>query len=190
MKLRDSGMPEQTYWESLLDVPLILNRFELGPECGDVAELGCGYGTFTAQIAARIRGRVHAYDIDPRMVELTRERVTAAGRTNVRVVLRDVLESGFDLDASSCDVVLLFNILHGERPVDLLREAARILRPAGTVAVIHWRTDIDTPRGPTADIRPSAAQIAAWADETGVLTQAAEAFDLPPWHYGLELVRV
>jgi hypothetical protein len=74
--------------------------------------------------------------------------------------------------------------------VDLLREAARILRPAGTVAVIHWRTDIDTPRGPTADIRPSAAQIAAWADETGVLTQAAEAFDLPPWHYGLELVRV
>jgi putative endonuclease len=26
MKVRDSGMPEQDYWESLLDVPMILER--------------------------------------------------------------------------------------------------------------------------------------------------------------------
>jgi SAM-dependent methyltransferase len=190
MKLRDSGMPDQMQWESLLDAPLILDRFGLGAQCGDVAELGCGYGTFTVPIAKRIRGRVHAYDIDPRMVVSTHERVTAAGCTNVRIVLRDVVESGFDLEPSACDAVLLFNILHGEQPVDLLREAARILRPGGTAAVIHWRTDIDTPRGPTADIRPSAAQIAAWAAESGLLRAEGSAFDLPPWHYGLKLSRM
>ncbi len=26
MKFRESGMPEETYWESLFDVPLILDR--------------------------------------------------------------------------------------------------------------------------------------------------------------------
>jgi len=190
MKLRDSGMPDQVYWESLLDVPLILDRFGLGPECDDVAELGCGYGTFTVPIAKRIRGRVHAFDIDPRMIESTRERAAAAGCTNVRVVLRDVLESGFDLEAASCDAALVFNILHGERPTDILREAARILRPGGTASVIHWRTDIDTPRGPRAHIRPSAAQIAVWALETRTLRAEGDAFDLPPWHYGLRLLKV
>ena len=189
MKLRDSGMPEQTYWESLLDVPLILDHFALGAACGDVAELGCGYGTFTVPTATRIRGNVHAFDIDPHMIDLTRARAAAAGCTNVRASRRDVLEAGFDLDASSCDVVLLFNILHGERPVSVLRESARILRPGGTVAVIHWRTDIDTPRGPGADIRPSAAQIEAWADEAGCLRAAWGSFDLPPWHYGLRLLK-
>jgi SAM-dependent methyltransferase len=187
MKLRDSGMPDQAYWESLFDVPLILDRFDLGSECGDVAELGCGYGTFTVPIAKRIGGRMHAFDIEPQMVEATRERARVVGCTNVRVVLRDVFQSGFDLDAAACDVVLLFNILHGERPVEILREAARILRPDGKVAVIHWRTDIETPRGPTADIRPSGTQIAAWAAETGALRAGAGPFDLPPWHYGLEL---
>jgi SAM-dependent methyltransferase len=190
MKLRDSGMPDQTYWESLLDVPLILDRFGFGSACGDVAELGCGYGTFTVPIAKRIRGRVHAFDIDPQMIESTRDRATAAGCTNVRVVLRDVLETGFDIEASACDAVVLFNILHGERPVAILREAARILRPGGMVAVIHWRPDIDTPRGPSSDIRPSGTQVAAWAAETGNLRADNGAFDLPPWHYGLKLVRV
>jgi SAM-dependent methyltransferase len=190
MKLRDSGMPDRTYWESLLDVPLILDRLGLGHAHGDVAELGCGYGTFTVPLAKRIRGQVHAYDIEPQMIEATRERAQTAGCANVRVVLRDVFDAGFDLDPASCDAVLLFNILHGERPVDLLREAARVLRPGGMVAVIHWRTDIETPRGPTADIRPSAAQVAAWAAETGVLLADEDAVHLPPWHYGLRLRRV
>ena len=26
MKLRESGMPEEAFWETLLDVPLILDR--------------------------------------------------------------------------------------------------------------------------------------------------------------------
>jgi SAM-dependent methyltransferase len=189
MKLRDSGMLDQAYWESLFDVPLILDRFGFGPQCGDIAELGCGYGTFTVPIAKRIRGRVHAFDIEPQMVEATLERARAAGCTNVRTVLRDVFAAGFDLEPSACDVVLLFNILHGEHPVDILREAVRVLRPGGMAAVIHWRTDIDTPRGPSAEIRPSGAQIAAWAAETGQLRAGDRPFDLPPWHYGLELFR-
>ena len=31
MKLRESGMPEEVYWESLFNVPLILDRVGIDP---------------------------------------------------------------------------------------------------------------------------------------------------------------
>lgn len=189
MKLRDSGMPAQDYWETLLDVPLILDRFGLGGGLHDVAEFGCGYGTFTVPLAKRVAGAVHAFDIDAAMIETTRRRALEAGLPNVRLELRDVFERGFGLPEASVDAVLLFNILHCEQPVEVLRKAAHLLKPGGIVAVIHWRTDFETPRGPRAGIRPNPAQIATWAADTGLLSADGDSFELAPWHYGLKLLR-
>jgi SAM-dependent methyltransferase len=187
MKVRDSGMPPQDYWETLLDVPGILDAFGLGPATGDVAELGCGYGTFTLPLARRIGGTVHTIDIEAEMVALTQQQAAAAGLKNVRAEVRDVLAGGFGPPAGSCDAALLFNILHAEQPVALLRAAGDVVvRPGGLVAIIHWRSDIATPRGPSLDIRPRPEQIAAWAADAG-LTMDGASFDLPPWHYGLKL---
>jgi len=190
MKSRESGMPAQDYWESLLNVQLILDQFGFHSDSMDVAELGCGYGTFTVPLAARIRGWVYGYDIEPEMVDTTQRRAFATGLTNVRAVLRDVLEHGFDLPDEACDAVLLFNILHGESPVAMLRESARIVRPGGLLAIIHWRSDIATPRGPPADIRPPPTQISQWASIAGSLITEGASFVLPPWHYGVKLLKV
>lgn len=189
MKLRESGMPSRDYWETLFDVPFILNRFGFGASTGNVAELGCGYGTFTVPLAARISGRVLAYDIDEQMVDQTRVRASSEGLSNVSAIVRDVFALGFGLPDQFCDACLLFNILHGESPVSLLREAERIVRPGGNVAVIHWRDDIATPRGPSLDIRPRAEQIIGWAGLAGNLFAAEAPFILPPWHYGVNLVK-
>lgn len=188
MKLRESGMPPQDYWETLLDVPLILDAFGVDAATGDVVELGCGYGTFTVPLARRIRGTVHTLDIDPAMVALTVQRAAGAGLTNIKAEARDVLAGGFGLPAGSCDAALLFNILHAEEPVALLRAARDVVRPGGLVAVIHWRSDIATPRGPSLHIRPRPEQIAAWAVEAG-LGVDGPSFGLPPWHFGLKLRR-
>jgi len=40
---------------------------------------------------------------------------------------------------------MIYNLLHIEQPEKLLKEAGRILKPGGTVSVIHWRSDIETP---------------------------------------------
>ena len=94
MKYRESGMPEQAYWESLFDIEGILDAFEIGPPTGVVAELGCGYGTFTLPVARRTGAAVHACDIDPQMVETTRRRAGereaagGAGLMATRVVIR------------------------------------------------------------------------------------------------------
>ena len=58
MKIRDSGMPDEAFWESLFDVPLILSKLDIG-HFKDVAELGCGYGTFSIPIAKAIQGKLY-----------------------------------------------------------------------------------------------------------------------------------
>jgi SAM-dependent methyltransferase len=120
--LRESSMPALDEWEALFDVELILNRFEI---TGEVAELGCGYGTFTLPLVRRTTGTVHAIDIDPAMADSVRRRAVAARPSNIAVHLRDVTTEGFGLEDSRCDACLLFNILHGESPVRLIREARR-----------------------------------------------------------------
>ena len=192
MILRESGMPAQAYWETLLDVPLILDAFGVIADSatGDIAELGCGYGTFTIPLAARIRGTVHALDLDPAMVATTTARASAASLPNVRTSVRDVATSGYDLPPTSCAAALLFNILHAEDPVALLRSARDVVRPGGFVAVIHWRSDLPTPRGPSLAIRPTPAQILTWAHTATGLTPPASPLNLPPWHYGLALRRI
>lgn len=185
MKLRESGMPAEDYWESLLDVDAILARFHFGPATGDVVELGCGYGTFTLPLARRIGGQVHAFDIDGDMVKRTKERASFAGTKNIQAAKRDALVHGYGLPDGSCAAGLLFNILHGESPVELLRETARVVQSGGILAVIHWRTDIATPRGPSPEIRPSPEQIAKWTSVAGGLRLTDGPFNLPPYHYGM-----
>jgi SAM-dependent methyltransferase len=168
-------MPAEDNWESLFDVPLVLWRFNIA-QYRDVAELGCGYGTFSIPIARKIRGTLFTFDVDPAMIARTKER--AAG-LRVECSQRDVMEHGFGVHV---DAVLLFNILHCEEPVRLLAHAAAA---APDVLVIHWRYG-ETPRGPALDIRPRPEQIVAWGEAAG-LRLMGEAFDLPPWHYGLRL---
>lgn len=176
MKIRDSGMPDEIYWETLFDVPLIVSRLGID-RFHDVAELGCGYGTFTVPIAKAISGTLHTYDVDLDMLARTEQRTAG-----LRVICanRDVVESGFGIQV---DAVLLFNILHFEEPILLLEHAAAAGRE---VLVIHWRYG-ETPRGPTLDIRPHPEQIVAWAIEAG-LEPRGDTIDLPPWHYGLRFV--
>jgi SAM-dependent methyltransferase len=174
MRIRDSGMPYETYWETLFNVPLTLCRFDI-QQYRDVAELGCGYGTFSIPVAKAISGTLYTFDIDPAMLDRTRQR---AEDLPIVCGQRDVMESGFGVQV---DAVLLFNILHCEKPTTLLRHAADA---AGEILVTHWNHG-DTPRGPSLDIRTRPEQIVQWAGEVGL--QADEVVDLPPWHYGMRL---
>jgi SAM-dependent methyltransferase len=182
-------MPEEEYWESLFDIDLILDRMGVDATLRDVAELGCGYGTFTVPVAQRIRGVIETYDIEQTMVDRTLQRAREAGLSNVRAEVRDVLAEGFGGEPQTKDACLLFNILHGEQPERLLAHAARVIPPNEHVLVIHWRYDSATPRGPSMEIRPRPEQIIEWARSTKMLRFIKPVLDLPPWHYGLRFVR-
>lgn len=187
MKGRDSGMPDEVLWSSFFDGDAALVAlWGAGPVRGDVVEFGCGYGTFTLPAARRTDGIVTALDIEPEMVANVRKQAAERNLTNIRAEVRDFVANGTGLADASQRHAMIFNLLHLEDPVSLLREALRTLQPGGTLAVIHWRSDIPTPRGPSLSIRPRPEQCAAWIVQAGFSSIAA--VDLQPscpCHFGL-----
>lgn len=188
-KGRDSGMPAVEQWEPYFDVAAVLDSLGCREALGDVVEFGCGYGTFTIPLAQRTVGSVFALDIDPLMVATTAERVQHARLKNVLVEHRDFVAEGCGRESGSASWALLFNILHIEDPVNLLREARRILRPGGLVGVIHWNYDARTPRGPPLDIRPKPEQCRAWGEEAGLRWARNQTLPGSPWHWGMVFER-
>lgn len=184
MKIRDSGMPEESTWATFFDAHGVLTQLGCDDPTGDIVDLGCGYGTFTLAAAARTRGTVFAFDIEPGMIGATQRKAQAHNLRNVRVLWRDFVADGTGLPDNSAAYAMLFNLLHAEAPVALLREAFRVLHPGGKAGLIHWRWDASTPRGPDLSIRPRPQQCVAWLREAG-FALLVPPLDLPPYHYGL-----
>ncbi len=182
MRIRESGMPDEEVWASFFDVDLILDQLMDRSPPGDIVEFGCGYGTFTISAAQRTGGILHALDIDPAMVRLTRERAHTAGLANVRACVRDFIAAGTGLADASVSFAMLFNILHAEEPQRLLEEAFRVLVPGGVVGVIHWNHDPSTPRGPSMNIRPRSEDCRRWTQAAGF--ELGPLLDFPPYHFG------
>jgi ubiquinone/menaquinone biosynthesis C-methylase UbiE len=184
MKARESGMPDEEWWNSFFDPETILNELGLDEHCRSAVDMGCGYGTFSIPAARRITGPVYAIDIDPKMIAICQAKAEEAGLQNIICQQRDFIAQGIGLPDQSAEFVMLFNILHAETPVDLLREAYRILVSSGKVGVIHWNYDPSTPRGPTIEIRPRPEQCQEWIKTAGFqLTRPLIQF--PPYHYGM-----
>lgn len=185
MKVRDSGMPDEEMWSGFFDPAKVLAIFGLDQNVQSLVEFGCGYGTFTLAAAGIAAGTVHALDIESEMVDVVRQKCDEAGIDNVQAEVRDFVAAGTGLADNSMDAALLFNILHHEEPVNLMKEAFRVLKPNGMLAVIHWNYDPTTPRGPAMEIRPRPEQCIEWGREAGFSFNAQNCYDLPPYHYGL-----
>lgn len=187
MKIRESGMPEQGMWEKFFDPKKTLEMLGLNNSVNDVAEFGCGYGTFTIPAAKIIKGKIYAFDIEPDMIRLTEEEARKERLNNVKTVLRDFMAEGSSLPDKTVDYVMLFNILHLENPTVLLSEAKRILKDGGNLGIIHWNYDPTTPRGPSMDIRPKPEDCIRWAESVGF--SGGVRYDLKPYHYGIVLTK-
>lgn len=184
MKVRDSGMPEQSYWESLFNVPFILEHMSIQTEIDNLVEFGCGYGTFTIPIAKLIRGKIIALDIDDQMIEAVTDRMISDNLHNIVITKRDFISEGTGIADNTVDYVMLFNILHHDKPLEILNEAYRILKVGGKAGIMHWNYDPKTPRGPGMDIRPKPDDMQKWAVTAGFKLEVTPLIDLPPYHYG------
>ena len=187
MKVRDSGMPDEKMWTEFFNPAGVLATLGIDHSRQEIAEFGCGYGTFTLAAAATTSGTVHALDIEPEMIAIVQSKCLETGIHNVKATLRDFVATGTGLADNSMDVALLFNILHHEKPIVLLREAYRVLKTNSRAAIIHWNYDPTTPRGPAMDIRPKPEQCIEWGQTAGFSFNIKDRFDLPPYHYGILL---
>jgi len=121
---------------------------------GVALEVGCGRGVGTGLILDELGAeRVDAFDLDPDMVALARERLGSRG-DRVRLWVGDVTR--IDAPDASYDAVFDFGIVHHVvRWRDALAEIRRVLRPGGRfyaeevlAEFIHhplWRRLLDHP---------------------------------------------
>ena len=189
MKVRDSGMPTENVWTTFFNVDLILSELYINSKINDLVEIGSGYGTFTIPTARKIKGKLYSFDIEKEMLDIVRQKLTNEHLENVILEQRDILTQTTGLADNSIDYVMLFNILHHDSPIDFFEEAYRILKPKGKVGILHWRSDISTPRGPDLSIRPNPDQILQWIDRLK-FNVFKEPVVIEPYHYGLILSKL
>jgi SAM-dependent methyltransferase len=128
----------QEWWLSNLSRADAFTRWtleEIAPWLGQhVLEVGCGIGTYTAEIADGIR-TVIAVDMDPAFIQTATERL--GQRRNVRLVCGDITRSVVSLaDEETFDTVILLDVLeHIEDDIGVLTSLRSKLRPGGHVVV-------------------------------------------------------
>ena len=106
-----------------------------------VLELGCGTGTGTLAVAARLNGtgKVTGLDVSPKMLEQARMKLSQTGPSNVKFLLA----SAHDLDYhTTFDVVFSTNSFHHfSDKDDIFRRVWRALKPNGCFLVQDFCSD-------------------------------------------------
>lgn len=187
MKVRDSGMPQKDYWNSFFDNKKLIDRLFSNKIMNEnITELGSGYGTFTIAASSYTTKNIYALDIEDDLIKALEDEAINLDIKNIICKKIDFLEKGTSLDDNSQGHVMIYNLLHLENPEKLLNEAFRILKNDGVISIIHWRSDIKTPRGPSLDIRPKPKDCEEWLRKIGYKDiRHIDLQDIAPYHYGV-----
>lgn len=156
--------PDRDMWQNPEQVMDALNIAE-----GDmVADLGAGSGWFTMRLAIRVgpNGRVYAEDFQPQMIEVIKRRLPRENIKNVETSLGTAEDP--KLPIGILDAVLIVDAYHEmERPVALLRNAARALKPDGRIGIVEFTKDGGGP-GPAMEERVDPERVIREASEAGL----------------------
>ncbi|MEK6300990.1 MAG: class I SAM-dependent methyltransferase [Acidobacteriota bacterium] len=106
--------------------------------CERALEIGCGTGSFTRLLAARV-SLVTAIDLSPEMVRVARLR--SANDANIDYQIGDILQC--DLPDNRFDCIVMIATLH-HFPIDPVLEKIKKALASGGVLVLH---DLVTPSG-------------------------------------------
>ena len=166
--------------EGFLNPLEVLKQLRLKKEMV-AADFGSGSGGWVIPLAKELEeGKVYAIDILEEPLSALRSKVNLEKIFNIEIIQADV-EAGSRLLNSSCDLVLMTNLLFEcDDKKRVLEEGKRVLKPAGKILVVDWIPD--APVGPE-EGRISAEDVKKTAKELGLKLE--KEFEAGSYHYGL-----
>lgn len=174
----------------LLDPYFILD--EIGLSQGmKIADLGCGAAGHFVVPAGKVvgsKGTVYAVDLLKSVLEAVKSRAKMEGVSNIETVWSNLeIYGATDIKSDSLDFALLINTLFQiPKREEVFREATRIVKKGGKIAVVEWDLR-EAPLGPPVNLRLSKDVTRSLARQNG-LTEVKE-FKAGPYHYGLIFVK-
>jgi ubiquinone/menaquinone biosynthesis C-methylase UbiE len=105
-----------------------------------MADIGAGTGYFSRRLARKVgaTGKVLAVDIQPEMLALITNRMTALGISNVVPILGSATDP--KLPAESVDLVLMVDRCHEfDFPAEIMEALCRSVKPGGRVVFVEYR---------------------------------------------------
>lgn len=189
-----TGMPDPGWWEALWPDPAVVLA-DVGVRPGmRVADLCCGDGWFTLQLA-KIANHVVAIDIDAKLLKLAEIRLGEATVVNVTYVEGDAYDI-VRLVGDPVEHVFLANAFHGVPDRDRLsREVRTALKSGGLFAVVNWHarsreetTVLGVSRGPATALRMTPESTIVQIERNGFKLRSL--VDVSPYHYGVTFERI
>ncbi len=173
---------------NFFDPDKILKNIGIFEEGMTVADFGCGAGYFTLSLAKTVKekGRIYAIDVLPSAIEIVKSKAESEGLINIKTIRANLeIYGGSKIDDNSVECVFLANILYQSQAgkLEILKEAGRILKEKGKMAVIGWipnKTN-KTKIGPDEKFRISSEVVRKDAVSLGF--KLNKIFDIDDYHY-------
>ena len=156
-----------------------------------IADFGCGgvgYFVFAASELVGDKGRVYAVDILKQNLESVQKKVREENIYNIKTVWSNLeILGGTKIPENSVDIGLLINVLfQTDKHQDVIKEAYRLIKKCGTLAIIDWKFHA-TPFGPPSGSRLDKEKIVNIATLSGFRLE--NEFEAGKFHYALKLVK-
>jgi len=155
---------------------------EIGLRAGMVfMDIGCGDGFFTIPAARLVgeKGKVYAVDADASAINRLKHEAIEKGLRNLNATVGAAEETAFCNECA--DIVFYSIVLHDFRdPAKVLRNAKRMIKPAGMLVNLDWKKK-PMPFGPPVQIRFSEEQAANLIKQVGFRIESVR--DAGRYHY-------
>jgi ubiquinone/menaquinone biosynthesis C-methylase UbiE len=148
-----------------------------------VADFGAGSGYFTFRLAPKVpRGRVLAVDVQERMIDALKRRVSAEAARNVEVV--HATEEDPKLPDAGVDLILMVDVYHELAfPYETMKRLRKSLRPGGRLVLVEYRKE--DPKVPIKEVhKMSEAQMKREMEAVG-MEHVKTVGILPRQHIGI-----
>ncbi len=180
-------MTDKNKIRKLTDPVLILEKLEISQGFA-VADFGCGSGYYTLPLAKLVggQGKVFAIDVLESSLESVKSKTEIEGFLNIETIRANIENAkGSGLKAQSIDLVLMANLLYqAEKRPNIFKEAKRVLKKAGKLAIIEWNPDVkEKPLGPNYKIKFDKETVLKEAESEGLKFE--KEIEIDKYRYGL-----